>query len=78
MQIFNRFFKDQSGLGQAEGMIVFAVLIGFGVFGYYMFFGGGKNSETTNSAIELFGSFNDMRTGDTATQITGGTTTDNN
>lgn len=71
MQVFKEFIKDQSGLGQAEGMIVFAVLIGFGVFGYFMFFGAGKDSETTNTAVELFGSFNDMRTGNTVEQVTG-------
>ncbi|GEM_PF-6696246 len=76
MQIFKNFIKDQSGLGQAEGMIVFAVIIGFGVFGYFMFFGAGKDSETTNTAVELFGSFNDMRTGETAAQVTGGTSGD--
>ena len=73
MQVFKEFIKDQSGLGQAEGMIVFAVLIAFGVFGYFMFFGAGKDSETTNTAVELFGSFNDMRTGETTTQVIGGT-----
>jgi len=31
MQVIKDFIKDQSGLGQAEGMIVLAVLIGFGV-----------------------------------------------
>ena len=76
MQVFKKFIKDQSGVGQAEGMIVFAVLIGFGVFGYFMFFGAGKDSETTNTAVELFGSFNDMRTGETTTQVTGGTAAD--
>ena len=73
MRVFKEFIKDQSGLGQAEGMIVFAVLIAFDVFGYFMFFGAGKDSETTNTAVELFGSFNDMRTGETTTQVIGGT-----
>jgi hypothetical protein len=71
MQVIKDFIKDQSGLGQAEGMIVLAVLIGFGVFGYFMFFGAGKDSKSTNTAVELFGSFNDMRTGNTVEQVTG-------
>ena len=71
MQVIKDFIKDQSGLGQAEGMIVFAVLIAFIVFGYFMFFGVGKDSETTITAVELFGSFNDMRTGNTVEQVTG-------
>ena len=71
MQVIKDFIKDQSGLGQAEGMIVLAVLIGFGGFGYFMFFGAGKDSKSTNTAVELFGSFNDMRTGNTVEQVTG-------
>jgi len=36
-----------------------------------MFFGAGKDSKSTNTAVELFGSFNDMRTGNTVEQVTG-------